>query len=128
VGCQTSTPGRRQSNAGAVRKLVAEPLRTEPALGKANETHTAGGLRHTIDVVRTGTGPKGGRRKTGFVRRGPVKRAALSLHVGANIGSEPVRLLVINVVAKSKADTVLQRRLPETRISGGRSLIGLREE
>ena len=96
----------------------------EPISGKANETRKAGKPRHIINVVRTGTGSKGRRRKTGLVHLGCGGRAALSLHVDA----EPVRLLVIDVVAKSKANTVLQRRLPETRVSGGRSLIGLREE
>jgi hypothetical protein len=100
----------------------------EPTSGKANETRKAGRLRHTINVVRTDTGSKRRRRKTGLVHLACGGRAALSLHMDANFGSEPVRLLVIDVVAKSKANTVLERRLPETRVSGGRSLIGLREE
>jgi quercetin dioxygenase-like cupin family protein len=33
-------------------------------------------------------------------------------HMGANIGSEPLRLLVINIVEKGQSNTVLQRQSP----------------
>jgi hypothetical protein len=33
-------------------------------------------------------------------------------HTGANIGDEPLKLLVINIVEKGQANTVLQRQSP----------------
>ena len=33
-------------------------------------------------------------------------------HMGANIGSEPLRLLVINIVVKGQSNTALQRQSP----------------